>query len=592
MEQYFKNNIQMLKYIHKASRFRIVVTLFNAMLQSILPVWNIIIIQKSISLLTNKQNAFAELLTFVLLSIIMYLFIILFDAWYRQNYSVHSNFKIREKIQTIIYEKIRNIDMSAFDNKEFYTIYTRAVKETYDRALSVLSTTASLLTSILSLVGVISIVLWLDAIILVFVFVSVILSMFISAVQNKSYYCYDMEQTYNTREQSYISRIFYLPEYSKEIKFFDLYGYFINKFKRILYVQDSLRRKFDFKFLVYDFIQNFSQIILVFSIIIYLGWRYSFGAIVIADFASLLNASQELGNSLQRVFALIPEFAKNSFYIDNINEFLQYSSVIEDDTKGIELQEPIYTIELQKINFKYPGNNVNALDGINLQIQKGEKIAIVGLNGSGKTTLIKMLLRLYDPTSGEIYLNNVNYKNYNVYSLRKKIGVVFQDFQIYATTIADNVLLRSVETESDIEIVIEALKHSGLYDKVASLKKGIFTFLSREFDENGITFSGGELQKLALSRVYASNYDIIVMDEPSSALDPIAEYEFNQSVLSFGKERTIIIVSHRLSTTKDVDKIVFMEAGKIIEIGTHETLMELNGKYAHMFKIQSEKYNN
>lgn len=590
--KYLKNNIQMLNYIQHASRFRILFAIINAIFQSILPIWNIIIIQKSISLLMNGGDALNKLVKFILLSVVIYTVIIIFGGWYRQIYSVHSDLKIRKAIQEMVYKKIRNIDIAAFDDTQFYAIYNRAVKETSNRAINVLSTITNLLSSVLAFVGVISILIWLDATIILFVFASVIISVFISGIQNKVSYKYDMEQTNNNREQDYIGRLFSLPQYSKEIKLFDLYNYFIDKFRLTVNKQDFVRKKYDSRFTLFDILQNLMQIILVLAIIVYLGWKFVIGAIAIADFASLLNASQELGNSIQQIFMFIPQVAQNSFYIDNINEFLQYKSVIEKNGEGIDLPPSSHNIEVKKVSFKYSENGPNILKEINLSIKAGEKIAIVGLNGSGKTTLIKNLLRLYDPTSGCIYLDDKDYKEYNVYSLRKRIGVVFQDFECYATTIADNVLLRPVKTKEDEETVIRALKLCGLYEKVCSLKNGIFTILTKEFDVDGVVFSGGELQKLAISRLFANDYDIIIMDEPSSALDPIAEYELNNSIQSFAENKTLIIVSHRLSTTRDMDKIIFMEHGKIEEIGNHEFLMNMNGKYAQLFKIQAQKYYN
>lgn len=591
MKKHLKNNIQILCYVHEASKFRILLDIINAVLQSILPVWNILIIQKSISLLTSgADNSFYELLKFIFFSACIYAVIILYGSWYSQIYSVHSDLRIRKSIQEKVYEKIRDIDIVAFDNPQFFSVYTRAVKETSSRAISVLSSITNLIRSVLTFLGVISILVWLDPIIMAFVVTSVIISVLISGIQNNMSYKYDKEQTNNNREQDYISRIFYLSQYAKEIKLYDLYNFFIDKFRVSINKQDEVRKKYDKKFSLFNLLQNIMQVFLVLGIIIYLGWRFVIGAIAIADFATLLNASQEFGNSIQQLFMFIPQIGQNSLYIDNINEFLNYKSVIENDKDGIKLIASMHNIEINNLGFRYSEKTSDILSDINLNIQSGEKIAIVGRNGSGKTTLVKNIIRLYDPTIGSISIDNKNYRDYDVHSLRKRIGVVFQDFECFATTIAENVLLRPVKTEEDAEIVIRALKFSGLYEKVCSLKDGIFTTLTKEFDDDGIVFSGGELQKLAISRLFANDYDIIIMDEPSSALDPIAEYELNNRVLRLAENKTLIVVSHRLSTTRDMDKIVYMENGRIEEMGSHESLMEMNGKYAELFRTQAKKY--
>lgn len=425
MNKYIKNNIQMLCYIHEASKFRIFLSAINAVLQSILPVWNIIIIQKSISLLTSdNEKAFYELLMFIFLSAVIYAVVTLYGAWFRQIYSVHSDLRIRKSIQEKVYAKIRNIDIAAFDNPQFYSVYTRAVKETSSRAISVLSSIINLFGSILTFLGVISILVWLDYIIIVFVLISVIISVLINGIQNTVSYQYDKEQTSNNREQDYISRLFYLSQYAKEIKLYDLYNYFIDKFRVSINKEDGVRKKYDKKFVIFDILQNM-QVFLVLGIIVYLGWRFMIGAIVIADFATLLNASQEFGNSIQQLFMVIPQIAQNSFYIDNINEFLNYKSVVENNKDGVMLNSSTHNIEINKLGFKYSEKTPYILSDINLNIESGEKIAIVGPNGSGKTTLVKNIIRLYDPTTGSISMDNKEYRAYDVYSLRKRIGVVF-----------------------------------------------------------------------------------------------------------------------------------------------------------------------
>jgi ATP-binding cassette subfamily B protein len=231
----------------------------------------------------------------------------------------------------------------------------------------------------------------------------------------------------------------------------------------------------------------------------------------------------------------------------------------------------------------------NVLRNVNMTIRKEDKIAIVGYNGAGKTTLIKLIMRLYDPTEGEILYNGVNIKNYEPNAYRRMIGTVFQDFKIFATSIAENVMNGDYR-ESDRETVLSALKAADFTDKLDTLEDGINTHLTREFNNKGTNLSGGESQKIAISRVFAKNYPIVIMDEPSSALDPLAEYNLNQSILHNTEGKTVIFISHRLSTTRIADKIYMFDTGSLIEEGSHEELLSMNGKYAEMFRVQSEKY--
>ncbi|MGD9604658.1 MAG: ATP-binding cassette domain-containing protein, partial [Bacilli bacterium] len=220
----------------------------------------------------------------------------------------------------------------------------------------------------------------------------------------------------------------------------------------------------------------------------------------------------------------------------------------------------------------------------------GEKIAIVGANGAGKTTLVKLLLRLYDSTKGDIYYNEQPYKQINPCSLRKKVGAVFQNPEVYSVTIGENVLLKPVETKEEEELVIQALKFSGLYEDVMHYDDGIHTLVTREFQVKGAIFSGGQIQKLAIARGYAQNYQLFILDEPSSSLDPLAEAALYQNMLKLGKDKTLLFISHRLSTTINCDYIYLFENGSIIESGKHHELMQLKGKYCDMFNSQSEKY--
>ena len=275
---------------------------------------------------------------------------------------------------------------------------------------------------------------------------------------------------------------------------------------------------------------------------------------------------------------------------------------------GITQIPPFETLEFRDVSFSYEFSNhpkyrfheedykapvkedgKDALRHVNLKISKGDKIAIVGYNGAGKTTLIKLIMRLYDPTEGEILYNGVNIREYEPEAYRRQIGTVFQDFKIFATSIAENVM-NGEYSASDEQTVYDALQAADFTEKLNSLEEGIFTHLTREFNDKGTNLSGGESQKVAISRVFARDYPIVIMDEPSSALDPMAEYNLNQSILHNTEGKTVIFISHRLSTTRIADRIYMFDTGRLIEIGSHEELLRQNGKYAEMFRVQSENY--
>jgi ATP-binding cassette subfamily B protein len=332
------------------------------------------------------------------------------------------------------------------------------------------------------------------------------------------------------------------------------------------------------------------------SIIIEQGGTYIFlarklfkGIIPISEFASVLNASLQFSRNFVDAINFLTRVKVNALYIDDFLWYMNYHPKLEN--KGTEkLKKELSTLDINELTFKYPSNEVYNLDNVNLKIYHGQRIAIVGLNGAGKTTLIKLLLKFYEPESGSIYYNNENYSNLDEKEIRNEFSIIFQDFQTYALSIAENILMREVKSFDDEELVWEALEKVGLKEKVESLPDTIYTLVTREFDDNGVVFSGGERQKLVIARVFASNSEFYVLDEPTASLDPIAEKTINDLIIRNATNKTIIIIAHRLSTVVDVDHIILIEQGKIIEAGTHKELIDLKGKYYNMFETQASLY--
>lgn len=248
----------------------------------------------------------------------------------------------------------------------------------------------------------------------------------------------------------------------------------------------------------------------------------------------------------------------------------------------------IRSIEFKNVCFEYKKNEP-VISNLSLKIEGDRVCALVGHNGSGKSTIIKLLFRLYDPTSGEIFVNGINIKEYNLKAYRKQFSAAFQDYKVMAMSVKDNVLMGEKFDNPD-ETAERALKCAGVWDKVSSLTSGMDTIMTREFDNNGAVLSGGEQQKIVVARAFAQQTSVKVFDEPSSALDPIAEYDLYKGIMNESKGHITLFISHRLSSVKDADEVFMLENGAIIEQGTHRQLMEREGKYCEMFTKQAQNY--
>jgi len=285
---------------------------------------------------------------------------------------------------------------------------------------------------------------------------------------------------------------------------------------------------------------------------------------------------------------IYPYACETSLYVQKIRDFLNNEPKLTSN-RELPVPKQAKAIELRNVSFAYRNGDANVINNVSLSIAPGEKIALVGYNGAGKTTLIKLIMRLYDPTEGVILADGEDIRVYKVWDYRNSIGTVFQDFMIFAATVKENVILDLPE-KAETERVKRALEHSGFEDRLATLEHGLDTELTGEFAQDGVNLSGGESQKLAISRVFYKDAGLIILDEPSSALDPIAEYQLNRSMLEAARNKTVIFISHRLSTTRLADKIYMLENGSIVEQGSHEELLAKNGKYAAMWRAQAGQY--
>lgn len=491
-------------------------------------------------------------------------------------------------IQSIFYEKAAKLDLSKYDDPGFYSDFILSIENTADNLRNVLMLVRGYIEQIISFTAIAAIMFSIDPICLLIVLVSVVLFIplgrYTGALQTKR----REDVTEKHRRGDYFARIFYLPDYAGEIRTNGIYPLLRRRFNEsaddVINTQKRYVKKLDSLF----FLQEFSVQVVGFMLILslYIGYQTIVAKKMSAgDFVATFNGAVQIGSSvLYLTVYSLRNFTERSKMIDKCRSFLAVDNKINDG-KHVAKNGKSEKITVENITFAYEGSEKDSINGVSFEIQPNEKIALVGYNGAGKTTLTNLLLRLYDVKSGSIKIGGRDIRDETVLSHRARFAAVFQDFQLFGATVGENVALSS---DYDSERVLEALKLAGF---TKELPDGADTILLKEFDENGMMLSGGEQQKLAIARVFYKQCPYIILDEPSANLDPVSEYELNRAISEGCSDRTVIFISHRLSTTRHADRILMLENGRIVESGNHEELMELDGKYAYMFRLQAEKYN-
>ncbi|MBQ4570744.1 MAG: ABC transporter ATP-binding protein [Bacilli bacterium] len=494
-----------------------------------------------------------------------------------------------KKIQTHLFKKVKEIDMLEYDNPVFYNKFSRALRDSQWRGFRVYRTIIDFIKSVCISLALGTYVIISDPVLIIVILVSSIVGILAINEVHKLWYRLFKETELEHRFSWYINRTFYNVRYAAELKTTTVSDLLIDKYK---YSVNSLEKKtfnINKKMIPHQVVFNlFDRLLAQGGTYLYLGIRLFKGLIEVSEFSSSINATMSFYNNFMAAMTTITTLKEHARYIDDFLWVMDYKPKLEKN-EGFEIDE-FKQIKIENINFKYHESKDYVINNLSFELNIGDKIAIVGHNGSGKTTLIKLILKFYELQSGNIYINDINYNDVNPFSLRRHMAVVFQDYQIYAVSIAENILMHKVRNKDDEEKVYDALDKVGLLEKVKSLKQGIYTEMTREFDTSGEAFSGGERQRIVVARVFATNADLYILDEPTASLDPLAEEKINKLILNTAVDKTIIIIAHRLSTVVDTDKIYLMKQGTFTEIGTHQELLELNGDYALMFNTQKQLY--
>ena len=502
---------------------------------------------------------------------------------------------ITSLIKVKIMNKAKTVDLKSFDMPDFYERLENANREAGMRPISILNSTFEMISKIISMVSyftVLAVILKkLPPISNVFFVLFVLLSVTSAAVTfyyRRKNFKYMFHHSRDRRQMNYYSDIMVDKDMVKEIRLFDLSDVLIGKYKTIFGKYFSGMKKLIRRENLWNIVLSLLSACMN-GVLFYM---IATNVRQIADYSVYTGALNSIASALVSLIATVATIYEGSLFIDNMIIFMKEKQTVLPTVK--KARKPMmgcgHTFEFRNVSFNYPGSDVKVIDNMNLTLKAGETVALVGLNGSGKTTLIKLITRLYDPTEGEILLDGYDIREYDLSALYGMFGIIFQDFGKYAETAEDNIAFSRIKRKKDKNMIISAAHNSGADSFINSLPLGYNTPLTRWFYDDGQELSVGQWQKLSVARAFYSDADVLILDEPTASLDAIAEQEIYNRFDKLREGKTSIFVSHRLSSATTADRVIVLSGGKIIESGTHEELMKLNGEYKKLFVTQAAHY--
>ncbi len=585
----FKNTAFMLGCAFKCAPFSLILIYFAYIAENIYysVVVNVMFLETALSIIEGNGTW----TDFVIRMCLIVLGKLLIDLLgYIDFYTIRTKFEIKceSYINSLIFKKAQQVELGCYEDPDFFDNYNRATW-VVDRGgfKRIIEGSAWTVGSLVSFVFLVSYLASIDPFLLVFIFCPVVVFIF-RIVKNNMELEKEKEMTPFERQKDYIRRTILLKDFAKEIKTTNIFTVIDRRFREAISKNIDVIKKYGWRIAILECISDyFGEIIPVTGGFLYGCYRLMVSKnLPVSEFSVLISAittSRDKLNHLARYFAMQQ---KHCLWVQNLREFLEYEPKIRDGEKEAD---EFRSLEFRNVSFRYKDDSDYILKNVSFTIEKGQTIAVVGHNGAGKTTLSKLIMRLYDVTEGEILYNGINIKEYIVSSYRDKFASVFQDYKVFAMTVSENVLTEEV-TEENREIAVNAMKMAGIYDKISTLQNKENSILTKEFTSDGALLSGGETQKLTISRLFAKDFDIGILDEPSSALDPIAESKMYDALMEGTKGKTVIYISHRLSSATNSDNILVFEKGVLKEQGSHEKLMSDAGIYSEMFTLQASGY--
>lgn len=498
--------------------------------------------------------------------------------------------RVTDHMLGILYAKSIKIDLEYYETAQYQDTLQRAQQEAPFRPRQILSHLTQVAQNTVSLVAMLGLLLSLHWGIAGVLFIGAIPAMLVRVKYTGVMYRWQRQRTSMERQAWYRGALITGEHSAKEIRLFNLGHHFLEQFKELRHEIFREKLAIKIKNSVANLLAQASAGIFIFAVYGFIVYQTIQGDLKLGDLVLYHQALQRGQNALKIIVDNLGRLYEDNLFLTNLFEFLELEPKVIETKSPKPIPPKMQTgIVFNNVSFQYADTNRQALKGINLTIKPGETIALVGENGSGKTTLIKLLCRLYDPTTGNITLDGVDLRHFSIAELRQQIGVIFQDYAKYHLSARDNIWLGNINLAPDDDRIPQAAGYSGADAVIKTLPQGYNTILGKWF-ERGEELSIGQWQKIALARAFTRDSQIVVLDEPTSAMDPKAEYEVFQQFRYLIGERAGILISHRLSTVKMADCIYVMDRGAIAESGTHDSLIELQGLYAHLFETQAKSY--
>ena len=501
---------------------------------------------------------------------------------------------VTNHIKLKIMNKAKTVDLASFDRPSFYEKLENANREVGMRPISILSATLNVISTAITIVSFVVILISLHPAAPILIAVLALPGALVNYVFRNKNYWYIRHRSKERRQMQYFSSLVTDKDKAKELRIMGLSDTFIGNYKSVFKRYFAGLKRIIIKESIWSLSVSMLTLLANALLFFYVAYQVIARGNVneIGNYSYYTGALTSITAGVSTLIASTATIYEGTLFIDNMITFMK-----EEPTVIPLLEEPIkptrhvpHTIEFKNVSFRYPGAEKDVIHNVDLKFSAGDTVVLVGLNGAGKTTLIKLLTRLYDPTKGQILLDGVDLRNYDVKELYDIFGIIFQDFGKYAVSVRENIMYGDVRKEMNEEEIKKAALGSSADGFIQNLPDGYDTPLMRFFEENGTELSIGQWQKLSIARAFYKDSDILILDEPTASLDPMAEQEIFNQFAELGREKITIFVSHRLSSATIADQIVVLENGEVVENGKHIDLMHLKGKYYQLFTTQAKRY--